>query len=185
MNGLCECGCGKETKVSDVTNKCYGYTKGEYFRFLPGHYLHKRGENNPNWKGGRRLLDGYVLVQQPNHPEADRGGYVLESHLLAEKTLGKELPESVVIHHVDGKKGQQNPRAIVICQDDVFHMLLHKRLRAYRQCGHTSWVKCRFCKTYDTPENLYVDPRGCGSHRSCHSKYEAKRRKTINGRTSV
>ena len=42
------------------------------------------GNRAPCWKGGRYLtLKGYVLVYAPDHPHAQKKGYVLEHILVA------------------------------------------------------------------------------------------------------
>lgn len=71
----------------------------------------KRGEECPNWKGGRKVRkDGYTLVVAPDdhpHPsDTSRGRkYILEHRLVMEQHLGRYLLPTEVIHHIDG-----NPR---------------------------------------------------------------------------
>ena len=49
------------------------------------------GEDNPRWKGGRSFTNGYVFILKPDHPFANRNGYIAEHRLMAEKALGKSL----------------------------------------------------------------------------------------------
>lgn len=80
--------------------------------------LYRKGENNPNWKGGRvtnyadkkRKTDrvagvkGYVWLKLPNHPNAYKGGYYPEHRYTMEKHLGRVLGKYEHIHHINGKK---------------------------------------------------------------------------------
>lgn len=59
-----------------------------------------RGENNPNWKGGRgRQSDGYVYVlgKRPNRKHR----YQLE-HIMVWEEANGELPQGWIIHHLNG-----------------------------------------------------------------------------------
>jgi hypothetical protein len=58
------------------------------------------------------------------------GEKVLEHVMLAEKALGKKLPPKTVIHHMNGIKDDNfTPLNLVICPDQAYHMLIHKRTR--------------------------------------------------------
>lgn len=39
-SGLCQCGCGKPTRISTKNSSRYGWVKGEPRRFLQGHHRH-------------------------------------------------------------------------------------------------------------------------------------------------
>ena len=67
-----------------------------------------KGSKNPNWKGGRINVKGYILVYAPGHPSA-RNGYVYEHRLVAEKTLNRILRMEEVVHHLNGKKSDNRP----------------------------------------------------------------------------
>jgi hypothetical protein len=66
----------------------------------------RRGENHPNWLGGRQKdKDGYVLVYRPQHPHANKNGYVRLHRLVMESHIGRFLrPEEVVHHRNDNPK---------------------------------------------------------------------------------
>ena len=95
-------------------------------------------ERGHNWKGGRTTSGIYPRIWQPNHLKA-RMGYIEEHRLIAEKVLGKPLPEGCEVHH-------HTDTQLVICEDHAYHFLLHQRTRALKACGHVSWRKCNYCK---------------------------------------
>ena len=140
------------------------------------------GKNNNKWKGGKRIFGGrtkYYFLRKPFHKRAIMGGYVQEHIIIAEKVLGKYLPENAVVHHINNDGLNNANSNLVICQDDEYHKLLHKRERALNDCGHASWLKCKFCGQYDATENLkLIKSRkyGAGYHPKCQSEYDKKRR---------
>src|SRR5574343_1514983 len=174
--GYCECGCGQKTNLARQTDKRLGHIKGKPVRFVKGHRfkIKKFGEEHPNWKGGFTNLRGYKLVLKPNYHRSNKlTGYVPEHILLAERALGKKLPHGASIHHMNGRTDNGS---IIICQDFAYHMLIERRLRAYRNCGNAEWRKCPFCKQYDNPERMYVDKKGTYRHRECFNIYQKIRR---------
>lgn len=98
-----------------------------------------------------------------------------EHALIAERVLGKPLPAGAEVHHVDGDKLNNDTTNLVICPSRSYHQLLHKRQRALEQCGHPEWLKCRFCKTYDAPENV-VSSGNNVHHRKCDAEYARRLR---------
>lgn len=64
---------------------------------------------------GRTLL--YNRVKCYGHPRADSSGNVLEHILIAEKALGKHLPDKAEVHHVNEIKTDNRNENLVICQD--------------------------------------------------------------------
>lgn len=183
--GLCQCGCGEKTQIAKQTRTKLGHVKGQPIQFINGHANRGRcRENSSYWKGGHKThYGGYPMTLNPSHPRSDPNGYVLAHILTAEKALGKPLPPGAVVHH---ENGSTNSGPLVICQDDNYHRLLHKRMRAYQACGHANWLKCWICKQYDDPQNMYVSPSGNrGRHRNCDAQYCKSRYYAKKGSTKL
>jgi len=173
--GLCQCGCGGETKLARQSDKNKGWIKGQPLKFIAGHYHFGKGPLSVLWKGGRTDNHGYVMVFAPDHPRATKIGYVGEPYLIVEKILGKLLPLSAVIHHVNHDKSDNSPENFVVCQDQTYHNLLHSREKALKECGYVNWRKCSFCKQYDDPLNLVNGGNRNMCHKSCKTQYDKER----------
>lgn len=79
-------------------------TRGKNESFVESHKGCKR-ENNSHWKGGRyKTQRGYIKVLMPGHRRADKNGYVMESILIWEQHYKKALSDDWVVHHINGKK---------------------------------------------------------------------------------
>lgn len=142
-----------------------------------------RGKDHPQWSGGRTVIGtGYVGILMPEHPRANcAGDYVLEHILVAEAALGHPIPDGAEVHHVNGDKADNRGANLVICEDRAYHMLIHARMRAYEACGDANWLRCRFCKVYDDPGNMWVSLQAWhrAHHNECSRQYQRrlKRRK--------
>uniref|UniRef100_A0A6M3IVU0 Putative HNH endonuclease n=1 Tax=viral metagenome TaxID=1070528 RepID=A0A6M3IVU0_9ZZZZ len=154
----CQCGCGAE--IDDSKTFLWGHNqKGVKHPYV------KRGEENPNWKGGKPYLntDGYFVRNVTS-------GSRLVHREIAEKILRRSLPEKSVVHHVNGKPADNFGDNFVVCEDNTYHALLHKRTRAFKACGHADWLRCYLCKEYDNPENIKKGER-MQYHLRCTRKY--------------
>jgi hypothetical protein len=170
----CQCGCGELAPIAKKNYPPLNIKKGDYRKYIKGHYG-PTGPLSSNWHGGKSRAEKYPATMCKGHPRCDQYGYVTDSILVAEKSLGEYLPKNAVVHHVDNNPKNNNPDNLVVCENHKYHMLLHQRQRALEACGHAGWRKCKFCKEYDDPTNLYI----IGSHvhhRKCAAKYERERR---------
>ena len=103
---------------------------------------------------------------------AHLGSVRTEHSLIAERALGKPLPRGAVVHHVDENPRNNAPSNLIICPDQAYHMLMHRRGRALRECGNANWLRCQFCKTYDAPEAItWNAASGSGHHKTCRAAY--------------
>jgi len=72
-------------------------------------FWNRSGPESPHWKGGRYINSkGYVLIYKPEHPYANKKGYVFEHRLVAEETLGRFLKPGEQVHHDPNKPKWDN-----------------------------------------------------------------------------
>lgn len=164
--GYCKCNCGEKTKISEKSNTKKGWIKGEPRTFLAGHNFkpkygkehpmhgkcgknhpthgaHKTGEEHYNWNGGRfikkRKYTSYVFIYKPEHLKSNSGGYIGEHILVAEKALGKYLPDGAVVHHMDFDGLNNDEDNLMIFESKAEHMKFHANLRKRGENGQ--WLK--------------------------------------------
>lgn len=75
---------------------------------------------------------------------------------VAEKALGRKLPEGAVIHHVDEDRSNNASSNLVICPDESYHRLIHVRMRAMKACGNPDYRVCVICGKYDDPGQMQL-----------------------------
>jgi hypothetical protein len=91
----CECGCRNLILSRDI--------QGRPHNFAPGHNIGgEKAVSNRNWKGGRWTKGNYIVVYRPNHPFADKRGYVKEHRLIWELYNNAILLAWSDVHHLDG-----------------------------------------------------------------------------------
>jgi len=107
------------------------------------------GAANPMWKGGRQISStGYVMILMRDYPRASTKGLVAEHILMAEQTLGKQLPKTADVHHVNENRADNSKGNLVICQSRKYHILLHMRMKSMKATGRPDMHCCSECKTW-------------------------------------
>lgn len=98
-----------------------GYCQAHHIRMLRYGRLHRIKAANGE---GAINSAGYRLLTINNKR-------VYEHIFLAEKALGKPLPTGAVVHHMDNNPANNyEPFNLVICPDQDYHLLLHRRALA-------------------------------------------------------
>ena len=97
---LCSCSCGSSNIVQtyDLVNgkvRSCGCLRKDMLK-------EERRNKNRNWKGGRKVDKGYILVRAPSHPNAASNGYVCEHIKVMSEILGRPLDTHECIHHKNG-----------------------------------------------------------------------------------
>lgn len=124
-----------------------------------------------------RRADGDGGITAAGYVIHNNGGNRRYEHILiAERILGRRLPDGAQIHHVDGNPSNNANSNLVICPDDAYHKLLHRRQRAMDSCGNPNWEKCTYCKSWDDPLNMSIRKNGRAVHLACERSHDRKRR---------
>ena len=115
------------------------------------------------WGGGpKRDRKLYITVKND-------GGIEYVHRILAERALGHSLPAGAIVHHHTGSVAS----GFVICQDQAYHALLHRRIRILRAGGNPDTSKiCACCKVVKPFEAF-------PSNRSTHDKLGSRCRRCI------
>ena len=89
----------------------------------------RRGHKNPAWKGGKlKHSAGYVLLYRPSHPNANMDGYVLRSHIVVEKHIGRYLAKKEVVHHINKIKDDDRLDNLQLFNSHSEHMKFHREV---------------------------------------------------------
>jgi hypothetical protein len=83
----------------------------------------RKGKNHPSWKGGKILVDGYMYIHAPDHPNATKDGYMVEHRLVMEKKIGRLLSQKEVVHHIDGDKLNNKPHNLSLEESTGKHFI--------------------------------------------------------------
>jgi len=92
-----------------------------------------KGEKNPNWNGGRLTQsDGRILLLCPDHPHAQKKGYMRRSRLVMEKYLGRYLKPEEIVHHRNEILSDDREKNLRVFSNVGSHVKFHKGLRKLR-----------------------------------------------------
>lgn len=108
------------------------------------------------------------------------GRSCFEHIIVAEEVLGHPLPRGAVVHHINGVKTDNRRENLLVCQDQAYHMELHRRARAYEECGNPDYRQCFYCRRWDSPDRMQ-GRRANGSsqchHLACAAEFQREYRR--------
>src|SRR5690554_1665051 len=129
---MCEvCGWYFKTKKSHIPRRktcskaCDGFRKKTMYAGEKNPNYGNRGELNPIYKGGFISNYGYRRLRMPDHPNADKSGYIFEHRLVMSQHLGRPLRSDEHVHHKDGNKLNND-----ISNLEIITLEEHSRLHA-------------------------------------------------------
>ena len=90
---------------------------------------HRRGVNNPAWKGGVTYFKThgnytgvkYVRCPEPFLPMARKDGYVMEHRLRMARRCGYLLTRTEVVHHIDHDPANNDEPNLELWPDNASH----------------------------------------------------------------
>lgn len=95
--------------------------------------MKRRGNN---WKGGRKIKNGYMLVYDPDNVMADSMGYVRRARLVMAQEIGRALTKEEQVHHINGDKRDDRAENLMLFPSNSAHKLYEYRLEF--TCPHCS-----------------------------------------------
>lgn len=102
---------------------------------------------------------GYVMEYHPDHPRADKKGYVFAHIVAYEKHVGTRVPDGYVVHHINGLKSDNSPQNLAMITREE-HTILHhigKKRSKETKAKLSVWAKARLSDPSKHPRFLPLD----------------------------
>lgn len=116
----------KMPQISGKNHPMYGKTHTEEaIKKIREVRKRQKGENSPNWRGGKYKNRNRWHILKPNHPCAVHQKYIRRSRLVAEKCLGRYLTKKEIIHHINEDKSDDRPENLYLFPFQGRHTRFH------------------------------------------------------------
>lgn len=117
-------------------------------------------DKNPNWRGGVYThRKGYKMLLVEDHPSGQK--YIMEHRLIVEKSIGRFLKPSEIVHHINGNNKDNSIENLFLCSSNAQHRKLHI-IKTWSKKSH----KCIECGKSNHPHE---------AKEMCTKCYESKR----------
>ena len=121
----------------------------------------------------------YLYAVVPEHPKANKYGYVLAHRVIMENKLGRILEKGEVVHHLDGNKHNNDPSNLQL-------MTNQEHSKQHRSTGRAEVVlHCTNCgKEFKRFKNM-VHPGNPFCSRKCNGSYQKRHNWNNNKEASI
>lgn len=86
-------------------------------------YSPPKREERIGWKGGEKIVKGYLYRRSPGHPLASKhGDYVAVHRLVVEQSLGRFLTSQEVVDHIDGDTMNNSLENLRVFESNAEHL---------------------------------------------------------------
>lgn len=116
-------------KQNDEPSNLQPLTRSQFKRIL---IPVKKGTDHYNWKGGRYIHDGYVMIFVPTNARANTKGYVPEHILVMEQKIGRHLSPDEEVHHKDGIRSNNKSDNLELFSSHNEHIKMHANMNISR-----------------------------------------------------
>ena len=130
----------------------------------------KGSKNQRPAKGWALNPSGYVILTH----WLGTGLHRQRSRVIVERVLGRRLPTTAPVHHVNTDRSDDRPNNLVVLQSNAEHMELHRKMRV-REAGGDPWQERLCCSCGLQPMSAFYRPRGSPQCKRC-ARVEALRR---------
>jgi len=133
--------CGRKFNVSEFS--VIEWARGTRFKKRLFQYPRREGDNNPAWRGGKKIRQNGagVLILVGSRKYRD------EHVLIAERVLGRKLKEGELVHHINGNPQDNRNANLLICSRS-FHVWLHRKLDSMYGVYHPRGDKSLFTRGF-------------------------------------
>lgn len=91
------------------------------------------GFRSISWKGKKlEVRNGVIrtiLIPAPNHPDANKNGYIPEHRLVMEKKIKRRLKKEEIPHHIDLNPSNNKSNNLLLIDNSSEHAQLHHYLQ--------------------------------------------------------
>jgi len=120
-------------KISDIAKQLH-VGKGIIGLILQREKLTRKdkfGIDNPNWKGGEIIRNGYFLIYKPDYHRKSWFPYAKRADINLEEKLGRLLLPNEIAHHIDENRLNDHPDNLEP-KDETEHVKEHHHKRIER-----------------------------------------------------